>query len=401
MVDKLLIIITSGAFPIPAEVTSSVETTLMKTTPYLAQEMQIIIIGRKQQGTARRVNRTGVSYVNFTAQNSRVYLVKIIKYVSHILKKTSKKVIIQLENCPLYVSPLKQATVDTKAQIWLSLHSTTFLTDSTPLKKRKIEKALSEADRIIVNSHFVKRFIQESFLVNQKSQEQIIVNHLGVDFHRFSLRRNEAAKKWREKRLKALGCQGKKIILYVGRLRESKGVHHLIEAIGLLKQRYSSFQLFIVGGHSYGKNKKTKYVRYLHQLATPHKQHIRFVSFVPHDKIHYWYLLADVFVCPSVSEEALGLVNLEAMAAALPIVASRVGGIPEVVKEGQNGFLVSTINQARQINEALYKLLSNEELSRSFGETGRRKVAAYYSWEQVASRLAAAYRKEVFSYDGG
>jgi len=109
-------------------------------------------------------------------------------------------------------------------------------------------------------------------------------------------------------------------------------------------------------------------------------------------------------VCPSVYEP-FGIVNLEAMASSTPVVASAVGGIPEIVVDGVSGFLVEFEPDgsefgtprdrdafARALAERIDRLASDPALSRRMGEAGRARVVAEFSWEKVAERTAALYR---------
>ncbi len=112
---------------------------------------------------------------------------------------------------------------------------------------------------------------------------------------------------------------------------------------------------------------------------------------------------ASVFVCPSVYEP-FGLINLEAMACGLPVVASAVGGIPEIVVEGQTGYLVgfeaggdafgSPLDPDRfaaDLADRVNRLVASPDLAASMGAAGRRRVVEHFSWQAIAARTAALY----------
>jgi alpha-maltose-1-phosphate synthase len=116
---------------------------------------------------------------------------------------------------------------------------------------------------------------------------------------------------------------------------------------------------------------------------------------------------ARVFVCPSIYEP-FGIVNVEAMACGTAVVASAVGGIPEVVVEGETGHLVAfeagddaygtpadPEGYARDLAEAVARLLHDEEAADAMGTAGRRRVEERFTWGAIAARTAALYRSLV------
>ncbi|MCE0446623.1 glycosyltransferase family 4 protein [Streptomyces tricolor] len=102
---------------------------------------------------------------------------------------------------------------------------------------------------------------------------------------------------------------------------------------------------------------------------------------------------AAVFVCPSVYEP-LGIVNLEAMACGTPVVASRVGGIPEVVADGRTGLLVDADGDfASGLARALDTVLGDPAAARRMGEAGRARAVGEFGWDAVARRTAGLYEE--------
>ncbi|MGH3112588.1 MAG: glycosyltransferase, partial [Gaiellaceae bacterium] len=102
---------------------------------------------------------------------------------------------------------------------------------------------------------------------------------------------------------------------------------------------------------------------------------------------------ASVFVCPSIYEP-FGLVNLEAMACEAPVVATAVGGIPEIVVDGETGYLVSPDGDlAHELAERINALLASDALRRRFGKAGRARVLDRFSWPVLAQRTADLYER--------
>jgi starch synthase len=113
---------------------------------------------------------------------------------------------------------------------------------------------------------------------------------------------------------------------------------------------------------------------------------------------------ATVFACPSIYEP-LGIVNLEAMACSIPVVATATGGIPEVVADGETGILVpieqlqdgsgQPLDEAKFVSDfanALNQMLANPRIS-DFGAAGRKRVEDFFSWERIAEQTLEVYRK--------
>jgi starch synthase len=98
---------------------------------------------------------------------------------------------------------------------------------------------------------------------------------------------------------------------------------------------------------------------------------------------------ATAFACPSLYEP-LGIVNLEAMACGTAVVASRTGGIPEVVADGKTGVLVPP-GSPGDLAEALNALVRDHGLAETMGRTGRERAEAEFGWESVAAQTAALY----------
>jgi glycosyltransferase involved in cell wall biosynthesis len=128
-------------------------------------------------------------------------------------------------------------------------------------------------------------------------------------------------------------------------------------------------------------------------------------AMLPKDEVIALYSGAEVFVCPSIYEP-FGIINLEAMACGTPVVASAVGGIPEVVVPGETGLLVPVeqmqeapfepVNAdafAFHLAEAINELMRDEARRRSMGRQARRRVEEVFSWDAIARRTADLYRE--------
>jgi len=173
------------------------------------------------------------------------------------------------------------------------------------------------------------------------------------------------------------------VLLFVGRLVKRKGLHFLLNALTLLKDDRRRFKLIVVGT---GPEERT-YMTLVHTLGL--SEDIVFTGFVDTATLKRLYRLCDIVVVPSVNEP-FGIVVLEAMAAKKPIVASRTGAIPEIVRDKTNGLLVDP-RDSHQFAESLELFLQSEEMRRRIGEFNHRKVVEEFTWTRSAKALSRVY----------
>lgn len=174
------------------------------------------------------------------------------------------------------------------------------------------------------------------------------------------------------------------LILFVGTFRPVKGLRYLIQAMNIIKQKGTSMRLMLVG---YGKERD-----YLKSLieGLNLEGYVAFAGKVLNEKVPQYMAAADILVLPSLSE-GFPVTILEAMASGLPIVATRVGGLPEIIKDEKNGFLVEPANP-EQIADKVLTLLADVSLRQKMSETNRNKVQQY-SWQNTVGQLEAIYRR--------
>jgi glycosyltransferase involved in cell wall biosynthesis len=119
-------------------------------------------------------------------------------------------------------------------------------------------------------------------------------------------------------------------------------------------------------------------------------------GFIPPEGIPEAYLLGDIFVGPSQIEEGLGMVFLEAAAAGLPSIATRRGGIPEIVHPDLNGLLLQQHDDSRELAAKILLLLEDHDLRLRLGRQARVWVQEHFSWEKIAHRQEEVYDEVVF-----
>lgn len=366
--------VTPGVYPLPSPKGGSVERVVEHFVPLLPPEVDTVIYGRIGRRQSAKGTVSGVLCVRFPARDKKRYVQRVVKR----LAKTRPD-LIEVENRPRLVRALRRKFP--KARIWLNLHSNTFISKRY-LTPRELSSCLAAADRIIVNSEFLKSDVAAR---SPRAASKIGVVYPGVDPERFT--------GWNpEEERAARGWEHRRIVLFVGRLIPLKGVHLLLEAMPALIRQVPDVLLVIAGGASYGSNAKTAYVRKLERLAKPLRGHVHFQPYVPHYEIPRWFSMAHVAAVPSVRREAFGLVNVEAMAAELPVVACRVGGISEIVEDGVTGFLINPLRARTELADGLSLLLLNEELRMEMGRRGRERALLNFTWQATADRWLGELR---------
>lgn len=379
--DHPIAVVTPGTHPLPSGHSSSVELVVTNVSEQLrlSQIMSLHLFGLKTKSQPAQQWVDGVIY-------DRVPRTTYIRHVYDRLR-VLQPALIQVENRPRFARYLKRKLP--RYPVILSLHSTTFISEPHIGKKRLLA-CLHKVDAILVNSHYLKNVLMK---LDPALAGKLVVNHLGVDPARFPSRWLEEYQAVRQEYMESLGWAGCQVILFVGRFIPIKGVHHLLKAMPDILERHPNTRLLLVGGAFYGSNKTTPYVAKLHRLAKVLGDKVRFVPYVPHEQIAEWFRLADMVVVPSAEREAFGLVNVEAMASGVPVVATRAGGMREVIEHGRTGLLVSLSRLKEELPESICTLLQNPELARQLGEQGRERVLEYFTWSHTANRLTDLYHK--------
>ena len=246
-----------------------------------------------------------------------------------------------------------------------------------------VEKMCYEAaDAIISVSDGMKADILKSY--PSLNPEKIVTILNGIDTEKFSPQRNLA--------IEAKYGITSTYALFVGRITRQKGLAHLLRA---WKEVPSNFALVLAAGSPDEPMVGAEVESLIAELKESRPNIVWIKEMLPHDELVALRSGAHVFVCPSMYEP-LGIVNLEAMACETAVVASRVGGIPEVVVDGSTGILVTYGSDGKkfetELAEALTKVLSDQSLAEKYGKEGRKRAVSEFGWDKVAKRTIELYR---------
>lgn len=178
------------------------------------------------------------------------------------------------------------------------------------------------------------------------------------------------------------------LILFVGRITYIKGLHILLESLRYLKTK---IHLVIIGPPSWD----ISYLRkVLMQIENENRKGIHKVTYLGEQEptnIIKWYQKASILVSPSFVE-AFSVVNLEALACGTPIIATKIAGPSEIIKNGKNGILIPPNNPAK-LAEAIQYLLDNKDIRVRLGREGRKSVVENFSCRVIAKKLLTIYKE--------
>jgi glycosyltransferase involved in cell wall biosynthesis len=237
------------------------------------------------------------------------------------------------------------------------------------INKSIVKRSLRNANRLTATSHFLKDAV--SRLVKSHAEVSVIPFGIDLDFLRPIQRISHPPMR----------------IGLIKWLKPKYGIDILIRAFDLVIKSGHQAELVIAGRGDY----EAEYKRLAAELGLADK--VTFCGYIDHDRIPGFLGSIDIFAMPSVSDgESFGVAALEASATALPVVATEVGGVPEVVKDGVTGILVERSNIA-QLSEALVKLITDPELRMKMGRAGREYVERNYCWQDNVAAMINLYRE--------
>ena len=255
-----------------------------------------------------------------------------------------------------------------------------------------VEKtAIEMADAIIAVSKETKDDVLKYFNVDEN---KIKVIYNGINLQEYVVT-NETST------LKAYGIdQTKPYVLFVGRITRQKGIIHLVNAIKYIDPET---QIVLCAGAPDTPDIAKEMEESVAEVKKTRKNVIWIDKMLNKKEVIQLYSHADVFCCPSIYEP-FGIINIEAMACKTAVVASAVGGIKEVVVEGETGILVPLEQQttapfepvnpdkfSRDLANGINKLINNKELRETMALNGRKRVEDYFDWTAIAKQVENLY----------
>ena len=245
--------------------------------------------------------------------------------------------------------------------------------------------AIEAADAVIAVSHGMRRDVLAAYPAVDPTRVYVV--HNGIDTELFRPRPDEDF-------LRRLGLDPRRpLVVFVGRITRQKGLPHLLRAATTLPR---DVQLVLCASAPDTPFLAAEVSAEMQALQEQRKGIVWLRDSLPRPDLIALVSTATVFVCPSVYEP-LGIVNLEAMACGTAVVASAVGGIPEVVSDGETGLLVPYDASApaafeQGLASAIGTLADDPARAREMGRLGRERVVAEFGWPTIAGKTLDVYR---------
>lgn len=225
---------------------------------------------------------------------------------------------------------------------------------------------------------FVSEFIRRLYSKVYSMPGDWRIVHNGVDTDMFRPRpRDECARRFPQ-------LEGREVVLFSGRMIALKGIDMAIRSFSLIQKETDALMVFA------GAGKMEPWKEMLEQLGVPRDRYL-FLGGVPYLEMPYLYSMASAFMLPSYSE-SFPMTVLEAMSCQVPVIATDVGGIPEMIDSGRNGLLVQPGNP-KNLSAALLKVLGDRKFGSRLACNARAKACEEMSSYKMASSTAEMYRR--------
>ncbi|MCL1631315.1 glycosyltransferase family 4 protein [Sporolactobacillus sp. CPB3-1] len=370
--------IATEKLPVPAIRGGAIQIYIQSTAELIARQHQVTVFSIRDPRLENDETARGVHYIRL---NKEHYLDDL----ADTLRKNHYD-LIHVCNRPAWISRLKEAAQDSK--FILSVHNEMFAEGK--ISEEDGTACVRNIAGMVTVSDFIGKTITQRF---PEAKDKTRTVYSGVDLAAYHPAWTDQGRAIRKEMRARAQLEGKRIVLFVGRLSKVKGPHILLQAIPEIADKHPDAMLVFVGSKWFDDDKVNNYVRHLYTLGAMHPEQVTFIKFIKPRDIPNLYSMADLFVCCSQWQEPLARVHYEAMAAGLPIITTNRGGNAEVIEEGRNGLIIDRFDDPQEYAHAINDLFDHEDVRAQMGRNGRRIAEQKYGWQRVADQLLEVYQK--------
>ena len=343
---------------------SSVSITVKNNLLHTKFLSDITVYGQNVENPLFKNNFEGIKYSIFSLKSRNLFLAhKMLKMIS---KESSEKQLIEIHNRPYLI---EQIAKNSNFPITLFLHN-----DPQTMKGSKSVKdrqnILEKCEAVFCVSEFIKSKFLEGISIKT---EKVHILYNGVD-----------------RKIKKFPIK-KKEILFVGRLVSEKGADLYVQTLRSIASNFPDWNFGLIGSFRLGEHKNTN--SYAHRVIKNFKEigsQAFFYGFKNQEFVEEKMKTASIIVIPSIWEEPFGLVAAEAMSNGISIIASKVGGMPEII--GDNGVLIENINY-KKLRKNLIELLKDNSLRESYQQKAWKNFKLSSA---LSSKKLDDYRRIIF-----
>jgi len=370
---------------------------------YLSHSLQklghnVHVVARDQQNSERTINGIQVHYIKGVGNVLTRYW-RFAHSASKKIEALNKQNGIDIIHSNLPLVPSFAIPKDSAKAIVCAVHST--WKGEAMVTKRDNPKELNPNEKSMLRFNFVLRSCEKKLMkrsdaliavskytVNELTdlygidKNKIHVIYNGVDIERFKPRPNRAELR------QEFGLEtDHKVVLFVGRLYHRKGIDTLLRAVPPVLKEFSNVK-FVISGTGF-KQKEESLRNLAKELDI--EDHVKFLGYVPDEKLPLLYSASDIFVLPAIYEN-FPFAILEAQSTGLPVISTKVGGIPEFLVDNQNGYVMEP-RDPTQLTQRLLALLQDPKLAKTMGDRGRKLIEEKFDWRLITGQVIDLYHK--------
>lgn len=375
-------LICTEKLPVPPVAGGAIQLYIDGILPYISRKHKITVISLQHPDLQAEEVKDGIRYIRIPGKNTAEYVNNIKPHLSADFD------LVHIFNRPLWILQLSKDLPGVK--FTLSLHNEMFHREK--ISDDQAVECVNRVEFINTVSKFIAKTIEKRV---PSAAGKLRVVYSGADIQQFSPAWSDQGLENKKRLKEKYKLKGYRVILFVGRLSEKKGVHILLRAIQKLTDTYSKIALVVVGSKWYGENKSDDYTVSLKRLTKEITIPIVFTGFVPPSEIPELYNMGDIFICASQWEEPLARVHYEAMAAGLPIITTNRGGNAEVVSGYKNGLVINDYKNPDTFADAIVHYLDHPDAAQSAGKAGRKLAEENFNWERVANEIFKPFEAEI------